>query len=167
MAKLEVLGVAVSVLALLGLQNADRPAEHELLTTTRALMNMSRPEFAEWCEKRGAKVDVSAGPGTVAKATCAWLDDASEQAWHAALHFGEEYATPVKADSGLVEPSNGRILRLVHNAYGPRDGETGDGFPTWDLDLEGEPGRLTVAVFDDITVVRMARVESPAVLSMR
>lgn len=167
MGKLEVLGVAASVVALLGLQTVDRPAEHELLTTTRALMDMSRPEFEEWCDKKGAKVTTSNRPGEVTKASCAWLDEASERAWHAALHFGAGSSTPHKADSGLVEPSNDMLLRLVHNTHGPRDGQTADGFPTWDLDFAGEPGRLTVAAFDDITVVRMARTEAPAVLSMR
>lgn len=167
MGKLEVLGVAASVVALLGLQTVDRPAEHELLTTTRALMDMSRSEFQEWCEQKGAKVTTSERSGEVTKASCAWLDDASARAWHAALHFGDGSATPNKADSGLVEPSNETLLRLVHNTHGPRDGKTADGFPTWDLDFAGQPGRLTVAAFDDITVVRMARVEAPSVLSMR
>ena len=167
MGKLEVLGVAASVVALLGLQTVDRPAEHKLLTTTRALIDMSRPELGEWCAKKGAKMVVSDRPNEVTKATCAWLDESSERAWYAALHFGEASATPIKADTGLVEPSNGMLLRLVHNTHGPRDGQTVEGFPTWDLDLAGKPGRLTVAAFDDITVVRMARVDGPAVLSMR
>ena len=167
MGKLEVLGVAASVLALLSVQTADRPAEHEMLTTTRALMDLSRPEFGKWCAKKGAEVTISEGTGELTKATCAWLDETSERAWHAALHFDDASATPLKADSGLVEPSNGMLLRLVHNTHGPSDGQTGEGFPTWDLDFAGQPGRLTVAAFDDITVVRMARVEEPAVVSLR
>lgn len=65
------------------------------------------------------------------------------------------------------EAANEMLLRLVHNTHGPRDGRTGEGFPVWAVDVGGEARHLTIAEFEDITVVRMARVEAPAVVSLR
>ena len=53
------------------------------------------------------------------------------------------------------------------NEFGTQDARTGEGFPVWEIELDGRSGRLTIASFEDLTVVRMAREQGPAVLSMR
>ena len=70
-------------------------------------------------------------------------------------------------EDGLVDTDNERLLRLVHNEHGPHDAQTGEGFPVWDVDFDGQSVRLTMAPFEDITLVRMARVETPSMVSMR
>ena len=153
--------------ALLGMQTSDAPIEGELIEMTRVLISTTRGEFEGFCAERGVDSVVSFEPSDHERVTCAWLDPASDRVWHAAVHFDGASPQPVKADAGLVEAANARLVRLVHNEYGAQDARTGEGFPVWDVDLDGVSGRLTVAPFEDITVVRIVRTKEPAVLSMR
>lgn len=167
MGKLEVFGVALVVVAFAGLHRTEPPPEAQLLTTTEDLLQMSRDGFEAWCRKRGANPRFSARPGMPSTVACAWLDAKTARAWHAAIQLDGRSPLAVKADAGLVEASNELLHRLVHTSFGASDGMTGDGFPTWKLDVPGGSGRLTVAEFDDITVVRMSREDAPAVVSLR
>jgi hypothetical protein len=128
---------------------------------------MTQPEFEAWCADRGATphVDIDATRGGTV--SCAWVDSTGKHAWHAALHFDGTLAIPVKADAGLVEASESTLFRLVTNEFGSHDTNTGEGFPVWEVEVDGGAGLLTVAPFEDITVVRMTRTSERPVLSMR
>lgn len=153
--------------ALVGVQGSEAPVERRLIEMTRVLMNTAHGDFDDFCAERGADVVGSFDPSERGTATCAWLDAATDRAWHAAVHFDGTSPHPLKADAGLVDAASERLIRIVHNEYGAQDAQTGEGFPVWDVELDGVSGRLTVAPFEDITVVRIARDGEPAVLSMR
>ena len=167
MGKLEILAMVAVTGALLGVQTVDAPVENGLIDTTRVLIGMTKAEFEHWCAERGVAAATSFGPSARTHTSCAWLDASSDRVWYAAVHFHGDSPHPRKVDSGLVDAANQRLLRIVHNEYGAQDARTGEGFPVWEVEVDGVSGRLTVAPFEDITVVRIAREDRPAVLSMR
>lgn len=169
MGKLEVAGLVAALAGIASVQSMEAPVEDRLIETTGSLMSMTHSEFETWCERNGATMTETLDDKGAGKVTCAWVEDGDggEHAWHAALHFDGIHQTPVKADAGLVEASESTVIRLVNNEFGGHDMNTGEGFPVWEIELDGRPGRLTVAPFEDITLVRMAREDRPAVLSMR
>ena len=167
MGKLERFAMVAVMGALVGVQTADAPVEDGLIQTTRVLMNITRVEFEHWCAERGTDAIASFDASDRGAVTCAWLDAASDRVWHAAVHFDRDSLHPRKADAGLVDAANRRLLRIVHNEFGAEDAHTGEGFPVWEVEVDGVPARLTVAPFEDITIVRIAREDVPAVLSIR
>lgn len=167
MGKLEILGFVLALGAVIGAQATDKPAEGGLIVTTEALMGMTHSQFESWCRDQAARVSSEFDATKRGKATCAWLDAQTGRVWHAAVHFDGRSKTPAKADTGLLDASNAKLIRLVQNEFGMQDTRTGEGFLVWDVELDGRPGRLTVAPFEDLTIIRMARTEEPAVLSMR
>jgi hypothetical protein len=167
MGKLEMLAMVAAMGALLGVQTAEAPVEDGLIDTTRVLVGMTKAEFKHWCAERGVAAATSFGPDARTHTSCAWLDASSGRVWYAAVHFHGDSAHPRKADTGLVDAASQRLLRIVHNEYGAQDARTGEGFPVWEVEIDGVSGRLTVAPFEDITIVRIAREDRPAVLSMR
>ena len=167
MGKLEIAGMVGALLAVVGVESSDAPVEDRLVETTRVLLSMTHSEFETWCDGKRAKAVSNVDETTGGTVTCAWIERDTERAWHAALHFDGVHETPTKADAGLVDASESTVLRLVANEFGSQDTNTGEGFPVWKIDVDGRPGRLTVAPFEDITLVRMAREDEPAVLTTR
>lgn len=167
MGRLEIVGVVVALAGVVGVHSMDVLVEDRMIETTGVLIAMTHPEFLAWCESKGAKPSVELDETHAGVASCAWIDPDTEHVWHTALHFDGVHRVPVKADAGLIDASEATLMRLVTNEFGPQDARTGEGFPVWEIELDGLPGRLTVAPFDDLTVLRMAREDQPAVVSMR
>ena len=167
MGRLEIVLLVAALAAIVGVQSMDTLVEDRMIETTGALMAMTQPEFLEWCERKGATSAFEGDEARVGTASCAWIDPDTEHVWHAALHFDRNRSVPVKADTGLIDASASTLMRLVTNEFGSQDARTGEGFPVWEIELDGHRGRLMVAPFDDLTVVRIAREEPAAVLSMR
>jgi putative hemolysin len=155
MGRTEALGLVVLVAGALGTQAADRPAEASQIETTKEIIGMSRAEFESWCAERGELAEAAQSSSNERKATCAWVDGATGEAWHAALHFHALNSQPHQADMGLVDASNDKVLRLIHNAHGTSDGQSVEGFPVWAVDIDDREALLAVAEYEEITLVQL------------
>lgn len=167
MGRLEIMGAMAALAGIVGVCSMDALVEDRMIETTRGLMGMTQPEFVEWCGTKGATSSIELDETGAGTASCAWIDPDTERVWHTALHFDGIHDVPLKADAGLIDASASTLMRLVTNEFGAQDTHTGEGFPVWEMELDGRPGRVTVAPFEDLTVVRMAREDQVAVLSMR
>lgn len=167
MGKIETLGVVVAVVGVLGSQSVDRLPEEALITTPKALIGMSHARFEAWCGNQGDDAHVTIDRSDDAKITCAWLDEQTGRVWHAALRFEEASARPYRADAGLVDASRETLLRLVLNEHGVMDGETQDGFPAWQVDIDDTHGLLSVADYGEITIARLEMPQKGVTVSSR
>lgn len=167
MGRIEALGLVVLVAGGLGTQTVDRPAEASQIEGTKRLIRMSRADFESWCAERRELAEAAQSSSHDRRATCAWVDRETGEAWHAALHFHGPGSEPHQADMGLVDASSDKVLRLIHNAHGTSDGRSVEGFPVWAVDVDDREGLLAVAEYEEITLVRLKVAPRSVALSMR
>ena len=78
MGKLETIGLVVALAAVIGMQRTGRPAEQGLVTTSAALMHMTRAELTAWCGERDGRVVNALDATGRGHVSCAWLDAETE-----------------------------------------------------------------------------------------
>lgn len=167
MGKVETLGLVVAMAGALGTQRAEAPPEAVQISTTKELIQMSREDFASWCDDKASTAEAAFDSDDPTLAACSWVDADTSEVWHSVLHFRAGESFPHQADAGLLHASGDTVRRLVHKEHGAADGRSREGLPVWEIEVDGRAAFLAVAEFDEITLVRLRLVESGVPLSTR